>query len=377
MGVEEEFLLIDSAGMPAPAGSSVVPEERSPAEIGRFKSTSTVMNSNGIEHELQQEQAETGTRVRVDLDELHADLLSRRRALANAAHRHQVGIAALATSPVPVDPTPTEDPRYLRIMQEYAATAREQLTCGCHVHVGIRSRAEGVMVMNAIQPWLSAVLAMSANSPFWQGIDTGYASYRRMVWDRWPGSGPTAPFSDEHDYDRTVAQLLGSKVLLDDGMVYFDARLSAKYPTIEVRVPDVCSDSNDTVLVAALCRGLVDAIAHDAEEGRTWPSGRVELLRGAAWRAARSGLDGDLVDPVTGAAVPAPERLQQLVDRVAPALRRHGDLELVESSLERLLRQGTGADRQRADYARAGDLRDVVMGAADRTASDQAVTRPR
>jgi carboxylate-amine ligase len=375
VGVEEEFLLIDSAGVPAAAGGLVVPGERSSSLLGNFKNTSTVTNSNGIEHELQQEQAETGTQVRRDLAELHADLLSRRRALANVAHRHDVGIAALATSPIAVDPTPTPDPRYLRIMHEYAATAREQLTCGCHVHVGIRSRAEGVTVMNAIQPWLSAILALSANSPFWQGFDTGYASYRRMVWDRWPGSGPTAPFADEHDYDRTVARLLGSQILLDDGMVYFDARLSAKYPTIEVRVADVCSDADDTVLIAALCRGLVDAIAHDSERGRDWPSARVELLRGAAWRAARSGLAGDLVDPVTGAAGPAPERLQQLVDRVAPALRRHGDLELVESSIERLLRQGTGAERQRADYARAEDLRDVVMGAAGRTASDQAITR--
>jgi carboxylate-amine ligase len=140
-------------------------------------------------------------------------------------------------------------------------------------------------------------------------------------------------------------------------------------------VADVCSDSDDAVLVAALCRGLVDAAAQDSEPGRLWPSARVELLRGAAWRAARSGLEGDLVDPVNGTAVPAPKRLQHLVDRIAPALRRHGDLDLVESSLDRLLRQGTGAARQRADFARASDLRDVVMGAAERTASGQAITR--
>jgi carboxylate-amine ligase len=375
VGVEEEFLLIDPAGTPSAAGRQVVPDEPPSSIIWKFfKSTSEIGDSAGIEHELQQEQAETGTRVRVDLGDLHADLLSRRRVLADAAHRHEVGIAALATSPVPVDPTPTPDPRYLQMMRDYAVTAREQLTCGCHVHVGIDSRAEGIVVVNAIQPWLSVILALSANSPFWQGNDTGYSSYRRMVWDRWPGAGPTAPFADEDEYDQTVSQLLDSQVLLDDGMVYFDARLSAKYPTVEVRVADVCSDPEDAVLVAALCRGLVDAAAADSEPGRYWPRARVELLRGAAWRAARSGLEGDLVDPVTGTAVPAEQRLQQLVDRVAPALRRHGDLELVESSLQRLLREGTGAARQRADYARASELRDVVMGAAERTVAGQPIT---
>jgi carboxylate-amine ligase len=172
-------------------------------------------------------------------------------------------------------------------------------------------------------------------------------------------------------YDETVAALLRSQVLLDDGMVYFYARLSVKYPTVEIRVADVCPEATDTVLVAALCRSLVDAAARAAGEGSPWPTARPELLRGAAWRAARSGLDEDLIDPVAGTAVPAQTRLEQLVDRIGPSLRRHGDADRVQSAVDQLLRRGTGAARQRAEYARTGNLTDVVAAAVRWTTPPQ------
>jgi carboxylate-amine ligase len=280
-----------------------------------------------------------------------------------AAAGQGVRVAALATSPTPVSPTPTYDERYLQMMVDYAATAREQLTCGCHVHVGIESRAEGIAALNGIQPWLSCILAISTNSPFWQGLDTGYASYRRMVWDRWPSAGPTVGFADPDEYDATVTALMNANVLLDRGMVYFDARLSAHYPTVEIRVADVGLAPDSALVVAALGRALVDSAASGDGD---WPVARVELLRGAAWRAARSGLTGDLIDPVNGQSLAAQSRLQQLVDRVTPSLRRHGDLALVEAALEELLRTGTGAELQRAAYATRNDLADVVADAVDR-----------
>lgn len=361
LGVEEEFLLADLDGVPSPVGEQVVSGTTD-------RATSRSQPAEGIEHELQQEQAETGTRVRVELAELHGDLMERRRTLATSAHAQDAVIVAVGTSPVAVQPTVTEDARYLHMMDAYGAAAWERLTCGCHVHVGIDSRAQGVAVINAVQPWLSVILALSSNSPFWQGQDTGYASYRRMVWDRWPGAGPTGPFADDQDYDATVAALVDSHVLLDEAMIYFDARLSAKYPTLEVRVADVCTDPEDAVLVAALCRGLVDTAASSlADPTLSWPRARIELLRGAAWRAARSGLEGELVDPVSGRAWPAPARLQHLVDLVRPSLERHGDLERVETSMHRLLTAGTGAAAQRAAHRRGQSVQAVVLDAAERT----------
>ena len=345
MGVEEEFLLVDAQGIPNPAGPRV-----------------TAGTQEGIEHELQQEQAETGSRPRIELGPLAEDLRLRRRSLAGRARRSGVRVAGLGTSPVRTDPTLFPDERYRRMVARYGPIAAEVLTCGCHVHVGIDSEAEGIAAINGIQPWLSAILALTANSPFWQGADTGYASYRRQIQDRWPSSGPTGVFRDPADYHSLVDRLIGSGVILDAGMVYYDVRLSARYPTVEMRVADVGAEPDSALVVAALGRALVDS----AISGGSWPTARPELLRGASWHASRYGLTADLVDPVSGQRIPAPERLQQLVDRVRPALIRHDDLDLVETALEDLLKNGTGAERQRAAFAREGSLPGVVLDAVER-----------
>jgi carboxylate-amine ligase len=362
MGVEEEFLLVDARGRPQPLGEAVVRVARE-NENGVEDGDDVL---GGVEHELKLEQAEIATPPSADLAELGSFVLDRRRALADAATERGGGLAALGTSPMPVSPTTTPDDRYLRMMREYRATALEQLTCGCHVHVDIASRAEGVAVLNGMAPWLAVLAAMGANSPYWQGEDTGYASYRRMVWERWPGSGPTQPFADEAEYDATVAAMVQTGILLDDAMIYFDARLSARYPTVEVRVADVQPEAADTVMFAALVRALVDTAA---EAPTDLPLRRVELLRGASWRAARSGLSGGLVDLVRGTAVPALEMVERLLAHVRPALLANGDLATVESSVQRLVSRGTGADLQRASHHRRGRLSDVVSDAVERTVS--------
>jgi carboxylate-amine ligase len=349
VGVEEEFLLVGPDGAPRPVADRMI-----------------AGSAAQVEHELYQEQAEIDTPPRTGLDQLLADLCERRAQLAAAAPRHGAEAVALGTSPVAATPTPTPDPRYRRLIAEYGAVAEEELTCGCHVHVGIGSRAEGVRVIDAVQPWLAVLVALCANSPFWQGQDTGYASYRREVWGRWPGAGPTERFGSVEAYEATVGSLLRAGVLLDEAMVYFDVRLSATYPTVEFRVADVCPEPEDAVLLAALCRALVDsALVDPAADGDE--RAPVALLRGASWRAARSGLSGDLVDPVAGVAVPAPALLERLVDRVRPALVRSGDLDDVESGIARILRRGTGADLQRATFDRTRDLGQVALAATVRS----------
>jgi carboxylate-amine ligase len=359
IGVEEEFLLVDARGIPKPVGEDVVAVARENDDADGVDRSEV----GAVEHELQLEQAETGTPPCADPAELGAAVLDRRLALDAAAIERGSRLAALGTSPLPVSPTVTPDKRYERMMRAYSITAEEQLTCGLHVHVDIASRAEGVAVLGGISPWLPVIVALGVNSPFWQGQDTGYNSYRRMLWDRWPGSGATQAFADEKEYDEAVAAMVRSGVLLDAGMVYFDARLSAKYPTVEVRVADVQPEAADAVLLAVLVRGLVDT----AVAGPRPPRPRPELLRGAAWRAARSGLTGDLVDVEHATAVPALDLVRRLVDHVTPALRANGDLDLVETSLQRLLDRGTGAALQRASHDRRGRLGDVVTDAVERT----------
>lgn len=346
VGVEEEFLLVDEQGVPNPSGPRV-----------------TSGTDEGIEHELQQEQAETGSRPRTELADVAADLLARRQRLAQRAAGWGVRVAGLGTSPVEVDPTLFPEERYQHMVAAFGPTASEVLTCGVHVHVGIESPSEGIAAINGIQPWLSVLLALSANSPFWQGVDTGYASYRRQVQDRWPSAGPTAPFRDPAEYQAMVETLIAAGVAIDAGMVYYDARLSAKYPTVEIRVADVGAEPDSALVVAALCRALVDSAV--AASG-PWPVARPELLRGAAWRASRYGLSAELLDPVSGETLAAESRLEQLLAQVRQALLKHGDLELVEGALNDLLKHGTGAERQRAAFARTGTPQGVVLDAVER-----------
>ena len=176
----------------------------------------------------------------------------------------------------------------------------EQLVCGRHVHVSVESDDEAVAVLDRVRVWLPSLLALSANSPFWQGKDTGYASFRSQMMSRWPTSGPPPRLGSAEAYRSLVTDMVESGVLLDEGMVYFDARVSFRYPTVEIRAADVCLDARDTVLVAALCRGLVETAA------RQWRSGELaEVLdRGTGADRQREVLQrtGRLVDVLADAA---------------------------------------------------------------------------
>lgn len=253
IGVEEELLLVGSAdGQPAAVGDQVVVESTRLAALGATDPTIQ------IEHEFKQEQAETATTPCTTLDELRAELVALRRSVAQAAELQQAVVAAIATSPVKVRPHETPNERYARMNAEFGLLARQQLTCGQHVHVGVESREEGIAVLDRMRPWLPVLLAISSNSPFWQGADTGYASYRSVLWNQWPSAGPTEIFGSVAEYDQQVRQLIATGAALDEGMVYFSARLSAHFPTVEIRVADVCTDVDDAVLIAALCRALVE-----------------------------------------------------------------------------------------------------------------------
>ncbi|GAB2605885.1 glutamate--cysteine ligase [Streptomyces capparidis] len=330
-----------------------------------------VLKSGGeeLEEELQREQLETGTRPCTSMGDLAAEVRRWRREAARRAGEVDAAVVALATSPLPVDPSLTPKPRYRRMFEEFGLTAQEQLTCGCHVHVGVESDEEGVAVLDRIRPWLPPLLALSANSPFWQGRDTGYASYRTQVWGRWPSAGPVDVFGSAKRYHATLREMLDSGTLLDEGMIYFDARLSRHYPTVEIRVADVCLDADDAVLVAALTRGLVETAAREWRSGGLPHPVGVPLLRLASWRAARSGVEGELLHPVSGRPQPAEQVLRSLVDHCADALRDAGDLDLVRERVGHVLRRGNGALAQREALDRHDDLAAAVATAVERTAA--------
>jgi carboxylate-amine ligase len=373
VGVEEELLLVDEEGRPAPVAATLLAAAADAAQDGP-EGDGTIespdddtAHGEGLEAELQQQQVEIDSVPCQRLDDLGADLARRRQQVGDLARAAGVRVVALGTSPLPVVPLTTPKTRYRRIAEHYGLMEEEQLTCACHVHVSVASEEEGVAVLDRIRVWLPVLVAMSANSPFWQGRDTRYAGYRTQVWARWPAAGPVDVHGSPEGYQALVDGLLDTGAVLDRGMVYFDARLSAKYPTVEVRVPDVAQDVRHSVLVAGLTRALVDTAVAEWRDGRPAPETPTAVLRAATWRASRFGLEGDLVHPVTDQQAPADRVVADLLDVLTPALVANGDLDLVGAAVDRVLADGTGAAQQRRAHARRGSLGDVVRAAVEVT----------
>ncbi len=349
MGVEEELLLVD-------------PDDGSPLGLA----PAVLPAADDLDGEMRAEQVETGSTPHDDAGALAGDLRRRRADAARAARTSGAAVAALATSPIAPGPATSVDGRYGRILERFGPIATAQLTNGQHVHVEIASRAEGVGALDRMGEWLPVLRALSANSPFWQGEDTGYASYRSLVWARMPSAGPSRVFGSEEAYDRAVDAMVATDTIVDDGMVYFDARLAAHFPTVEVRVTDVSRTVEDAVTIALLARALVSTAAAAWAAGEPPTSVPVEALRLAHWRAARAGCvasDGEtgvLVDPRSGRPVPAHEAVSALLEHVDRAL--GDDRELVQAGVARVLDGRTGAAAQRADYA-SGGLPEVVRSA--------------
>ncbi|MER7486053.1 glutamate--cysteine ligase [Streptomyces sp. NPDC126497] len=346
IGAEEEFHVLDVES------GRLVP--RAGVLLGR-------LGESGFAGELQQSAVESNSQVHDTLDALFADLSGARRRLDAAAS--SLGLAVVAAGTVPLARVTSRDvtanPRFRRMADDYRRVADEQLICSAQVHVDVPDRDTAVRAMCLVSPWLPPLLALSASSPFWLGSDTGYASWRTMLWQRWPTAGPAGCYGSAADYDAAMTELIGAGVITDAGMLYHDVRPSAHQSTLELRVCDACPRAETVVLVAGLFRALVrdalDRLERGAEPGC---DGRHEWLRAATWRAARSGLEGPLVDPETRRGAPAPVVLRGMVHRLRPALEASGDFDTVRTLLEETLAAGSAAHRLR----RATQDEDLLAG---------------
>jgi carboxylate-amine ligase len=348
IGVEEEFLVVDAAtGALRPDGPGLLPAAR-----GRL--------GDDVQPELHPSQLEINTPAGETLADIRAALIRLRSGLGKTLAAAGCRLAASGTHPFsPWTDDPEINPEYEVVEREYQQLAREQVICGGHVHVGIDDPELAIAVINGVGPWLSPIVALAANSPFWGGRDTGYASYRTELWRRWPMAGTPTPFAGRAEYEAVVETLLATGSIDDHARIYWDVRPSAKFPTVEFRVADVGLTVDDTVMVAGLVRALAATTARD--DPGTVPAGvRPELLRAATWRAARYGISADLVDVAEGTARPARDLIGRLLDRLRPALVDLGDWDEVSGLVGRTLADGTAADRQRRVWAATGDLRAVT-----------------
>jgi carboxylate-amine ligase len=350
IGVEEEYQIIN-------------PRTRElQARAERILPAAERAVGDRVTPELYLSQIEIGTSICRTLSDLRRELVRLRREVITAAEAEGNRIAAAATHPFShwKEQTITPKARYVGISQEYQQLAREQLIFGCHVHVGIRDRELAIQIMNRSRSWLPVILALSANSPFWMGVDTGYASFRTQIWRRWPMAGTPQLFASRDEYDELVRQLVATGSIEDGTKIYWDVRPSARFETIEFRIADVCQTVDEAVMVAGLSRALVHRCWMEERQGEPLSRVRPELLRAAKWRAARYGLDADLIDASEARAVPAAEMVEKFLDHLRPALEEQDEWEHVSALVNQTIARGNGATRQRAAYQESGSYESVV-----------------
>ncbi len=353
LGAEEELHLIDLEHWELSA--------RAPQVLSRLP-------AQFYSAEIQRTTVETNTAVVRTLDDLRRELVRLRAGLVEVADKEGLGVAAVGTAPRSTfaDFELTSTGRYSRMQEQYRMLVDEQLICGTQIHVGIADRDLAVQVGQRISPDLPVLLALSASSPYWNGADTGYASIRTIIWQRWPTAGSFGRLTSAADYDQLIADLIGSGVIADAKMAYFDVRPSSHAPTLELRVCDACPLVDDAVLIAGLFRAMARAAELDIEAGKPFATPPAPLHRAAMWQAARSGLSRSLVD-THALPRPANEVVRDLVGRLRPQLEEAGDWDTVSDLAEAVLARGNSADRQRAAFAEGGRLEDVMGLVVDET----------
>ena len=350
IGVEEEYQIVDvdTRGL-RPRALRILPGAR--AAVG-----------DQVTPELYLSQIEIGTPVCKTLAEVRAELTRLRREVNAAAEQEGSRIAAAGTHPFShwEDQEITPRRRYAGIAEEYEQLAREHLIYGCHVHVGVKDREVAIQVMNRARLWLTPLLALAANSPYWLGDDTGYASFRTEIWRRWPMAGTPHEFGSRSEYDALVESLVATGSVGDATKIYWDLRPSARFETLEFRVTDVCLTVDEAVMIAGLARALTRTCYGQAVRDEPHARVRPELLHAAGWRAARYGLGADLIDVEQGRAVAAREVVERLLARLRDALEEDQAWDEVSELVRATLGRGNGATRQREAFARSGRLEGVV-----------------
>ena len=351
IGVEEEFQIINPQTYALSADvDSILPRARE--ALGE-----------AVQYELILSQIEAATPICRTLTDVQAALTHLRRALIEAAEQTGRKIAAAGTHPFSSwhEQVITPKERYQALAEDFRRLIKEQVIFGCHVHVGLNDREAALDVMNRARLWLSPLLALSANSPFCDGVHTSYASFRTGLWWTSPLAGPPPFFSSRQDHDAFIQSLVATRCVEDASRIYWDIRLPTRYETIEFRVMDVCLTIDETLMLAGLIRALVRTCYEQSLRNTPVPEVRAELLRVANWRAARYGLEGELLDVRAERTIPAHELVEQFLSFLQPALEAEGDWDTIARLVRDTLNKGNGAMRQRAVFARNRSMSEVVQ----------------
>ena len=335
LGVEEELLLVDASTLTL---------------VSRADEVLSRAPEGALLAELALSQVEAVSPVCSSLAEVREAVVLGRSVASAAAVASDLRIASCGLPPLGEWRTNhfRDEPPYSEMAVSQGHLVREQLIAGLHVHVGIEDPARAVGALDRIRDWLPVLLALSASSPFWCGSDSGFSSWRAVHWRRWPVSGPPPHFGTLAEYDGAIAAVVSTGVVASERSVYWDARRSARFPTVEVRICDAVQTVEEVVALVGVIRGLVAAALDEHDRGVPALASPDALLRLATWQAARSGLRGTLVPVGGGAPVPVALAMQALVERITPWL--GDDADVVLPVLASMVASGGGAARQRAAF---------------------------
>ena len=353
IGIEEEYLLVDpeTRDLARDPGPAVMDE------------CSAILGSQ-VSPEFLKAQVEVGTRVSSTVGEARDDLRRLRTALFEVVDRHGLALIAASTHPFAdwADQQVTERDRYLLLAKDLQVVVRRLVICGMHVHVGIEDPEVRIDLMNQVSYFLPHLLALSTSSPFWHGMESGLKSYRMSVFRSLPRTGIPEHFSSWAEYQRHVDALVKPGLIEDATKLWWDVRPSASYPTLEMRIPDMCTRLEDGITIAALYQSIMAMLFRRRSHNQRWRTYATMLVAENVWRAQRYGVEGSLMDFGRGELVPYRDLLDEIIELVEEDARELGCFAEVERARE-IVDGGTSADRQLKTYRDA-----VAVGSAEHEA---------
>jgi carboxylate-amine ligase len=349
IGIEEEYQIVD-------------PESRGlTSYVQELLDGGRRVLGDQIQPEFLQSQVEVGSRICQNVQEARVEVARLRRSVNEQAAAHGLEVMAASTHPFSswMEQEVTEGERYTKHVEKLAELARRMLIFGMHVHVGIADRDLMIDVMNQARYFLPHILALSTSSPLWYGRDTGLKSYRSIVFQSLPRTGPPPDFASWSEHQGFIQTLIKTGCIDEPTKIWWDIRPHPKYPTLEFRVADICTRVDETIAIAALIQAIVAKLIKLRQANQSWRSYRHHLITENKWRAVRYGLDGKLIDFGRQEEIETRQLIAELLEWVDDVLDELGSREEV-GYIRTIMEVGTSADRQLKVYRESGDLKAVV-----------------
>jgi glutamate---cysteine ligase / carboxylate-amine ligase len=350
IGIEEEYQTVDPATR----------DLRSHIHAEIVQKGKTLL-AERVKPEMHQSVIEIGTGVCRNIQEAKEEIRSIRRQMVNLARENGLRVAAAGTHPFSQwwQQEIYPDDRYRVIVEDMKLVARANLIFGLHVHIGVEDRETAIQIMNGARYFLPHVLALSTNSPFWLGMDSGLRSYRCKVFDKFPRTNIPDLYHSWSEFENYVNLLIRTNCIDNAKKIWWDIRPHPHFPTLEFRVCDMPMRMEESIAIAALCQAIIGKLYQLHEQNLTFRHYSRALIMENKWRAARYGLDGKLIDFGKQKEVPVRDLIREILDFVADVVEELGSTQEI-AYIHRILDEGTGADRQLRVFAETGDLHKVV-----------------